>query len=115
MPLDKLGKKYPSLDATPLVLHASGVKMPVCGHELLVPPRIVGKQMVLVRNPLDFVLLVPEQNDSRAWVAPCGLRKSKGQVGAKSLVEIDDARSFSTVQRPITLHGPDPFSPAAIG
>ena len=89
--------------------------MPVRVHELLVPLRIVGKHMVLVRNPLDFVFLVPEQNDSCAWVAPRGLRKSEGQVGTKSLVEIDDARSFSAVQRTITLHGPDPSSRSAIG
>ena len=71
--------------------------------------------MVLVGNPLYFVLLVPEQNDSCTWVASSGLRKSEGQVGAKSLVEIDDARRFSTVQRTITLHGPDPSSrPATV-
>jgi hypothetical protein len=71
--------------------------------------------MVLARNPLDFVFLVPEKNESRAWVASSGLRKSEWQVGAKSLVKIDDARSFSAVQRTITLHGPDPSSRSAIG
>jgi hypothetical protein len=71
--------------------------------------------MVLVRNSLHFVFLVPEKNDSRAWVALSGLRKSEGQVGAKSLVEIDNARSFSTFQLRVTLHGLDLFSRSAIG
>jgi hypothetical protein len=113
--LDKLGKKDPSLNATPLILEASRVKMSVRVHELLVPLGIVGKHIVLVRNPLDFVFLVSKKNDSRAWVTSSGLRKSKGQIGTKSLVEIDDARSFSTVQLRVTLHGPDPSSRSAIG
>jgi hypothetical protein len=109
MPLDKLSKKDPSLDATPLILEASRVKMPVRVDELLVPIRIIGNHVVLVRNPLHFVLRVPEKNDSRMWIAPSGLRKSEGQIGAEALVKIDDARNVSAVQLTLTLHEPDPF------